>query len=835
MFQPKNHYPAVPAGNIKKTSLAMSLAIGLGGYASTPMAALSTSTLNFTLGTQETVACTYGTTPPCNKATYNITDIVGSYFSMDTDGNGVSPGEKVPIGSKNGIVMGTAQAATGSHSGPINGTESPNIDEPWEFFGNTGMHQTLSPVTVTTPGATNTIDLSGWNVTWNGIPNIPLVATSPSTVTCDTTACSNNEGYVLDGAFHVSGAGFTTVAYTVHLEGTVLAAGAGPNAGDVSAKTIAGNLVNINVLDSVTSSTPITDDSISLPVLPSNGTATGNADNTVDYTPNTAPDFVGTDTFDYTVDNASGTSNPGTVTVDVENNVAPVANDDSGSSNATALDNAGGNLEIDILANDTDVNNDPGLPGGIDVTKVTVLTQPSTGSCAADATTGKLIYSQTPPSVTVSTACTYEVMDIDSFGTPLTSNVATAAIDITALESDWPPSLDPDIIPFLIYNDGVPNASGNTADQPASGTYFSMDVSANTTIYTTLTKGPDGGFVIGYDQLATGSHTGVPTGNETASIDLGWNFFGNTGLTFTKNGGIIGNTDGTLKFSGEPSINGGQGRYQITWNGIPEIDLGGSDQFPEDLGFALINCDPAPCADGSTYDLTYEAHVPPGDPSGFGGVQYRLVMDGVVAFLDGSFQTSSGTFSVEERLQAGDSTIPSDPDSEIQCAGGCFDYTVTGVTGPTVSVVLPLNGGVPASTTGTVQLRVLRDGVWGNFDTSGNNSVLSAALTSGGPFGSTCPLPGDAAYGDLTEGHQCLQVTIEDNGPNDKDSAVGTISDPSGLGIPTIVTGPDNRKSGTSGCTVATTPVSPLRGGAWWLLAGLASWIGWRRRQSKLN
>jgi hypothetical protein len=230
--------------------------------------------------------------------------------------------------------------------------------------------------------------------------------------------------------------------------------------------------------------------------------------------------------------------------------------------------------------------------------------------------------------------------------------------------------------------------------------------------------------------------------------------------------------------------------------------------------------------------LSYEAHVPPGDPSGFGGVQYRLVMNGDVAFLDGSLQTSSGTFSVEERLTSGD--VEPDPDAEIQCAGGCFDYTVTGVTDPTVSVILPLNGGVPAPTPdGVPQLRVFRDNVWSNFNTIGNNSVLSAPFTSGGDFGTVCPPPGDAAYGDLTAGHQCLQVTIEDNGPNDKNPTVGEITDPSGLGIPTVVPPPDNRKSGTSGCTVTSAPISPLSGGAWWLLTGLVAWTGWNRRKSK--
>jgi hypothetical protein len=37
----------------------------------------------FTLGTPQTVYCTYGTTPPCGKSTYATTDIVGSYFAFD--------------------------------------------------------------------------------------------------------------------------------------------------------------------------------------------------------------------------------------------------------------------------------------------------------------------------------------------------------------------------------------------------------------------------------------------------------------------------------------------------------------------------------------------------------------------------------------------------------------------------------------------------------------------------------------------------------------------------------------------------------------------------------
>ena len=204
---------------MKKTSIAIALGIVVGGASMGANAALTSgATLEFTLGVAQTVSCNYGTTPPCNKASYAVTDVVGSYFAMDTNGNGIENSEKTPIGSFNGIVLGATQAAGGSHTGGIDGTESPNIDAPWTFFGGTGMHQTTSPITDNGDG---TMDFSGWNVTWNGIASIPVVATSATTIACSTASCSDTSTYTIDGAFHVAGAGFTTVAYAVHLEGDV--------------------------------------------------------------------------------------------------------------------------------------------------------------------------------------------------------------------------------------------------------------------------------------------------------------------------------------------------------------------------------------------------------------------------------------------------------------------------------------------------------------------------------------------------------------------------------------------------------------------------------------
>ena len=163
----------------KKSILAIAISLALGTASSSSLSALTNSaTLDFTLGVNEPESCPV-TAPNC-KFSYPNTDIVGSYFAMDTNGNGIEASEKTPIGSFNGIHLGTSQSAGGSHSGGINGAESPNIDAPWTFFGGTGMHQTTSPVTATAGGAVN---VSGWNVAWNGISSIPLVQTGGS-ITC---------------------------------------------------------------------------------------------------------------------------------------------------------------------------------------------------------------------------------------------------------------------------------------------------------------------------------------------------------------------------------------------------------------------------------------------------------------------------------------------------------------------------------------------------------------------------------------------------------------------------------------------------------------------------
>lgn len=134
----------------------------------------------------------------------------------------------------NGIILGTSQAASGSHSGVPNGTESPGIDQAWGFFGNTGMHQTTSATNVlSASGNMATVDFSGWNVTWNGIASIPMgsgawgagFTNGVANVVCGVN-CGNGDTYVLTYAATVPAndpSNFGNTQYWVRLTGTITA------------------------------------------------------------------------------------------------------------------------------------------------------------------------------------------------------------------------------------------------------------------------------------------------------------------------------------------------------------------------------------------------------------------------------------------------------------------------------------------------------------------------------------------------------------------------------------------------------------------------------------
>lgn len=122
------------------------------------------------------------------------------------------------------------------------------------------------------------------------------------------------------------------------------------------------------------------------------------------------------------------------------------------------------------------------------------------------------------------------------------------------------------------------------------------------------------------------------------------------------------------------------------------------------------------------------------------------------------------------------SELPSDDDMEN--IGGLFDFIATGlaIPGQNYTVVFPQRLPVPE---GAVY-RKLQNSQWSNFIEDENNKISSTS----GEFG-YCPPPNNDKWSPgLTAGHWCVQLTIQDGGPNDDDGLVNSsIVDPGGVAV----------------------------------------------------
>ena len=192
-----------------------------------------------------------GTGP--DNCTYGTKLGAGAYFTMDSNASGTQnfPGEYTSIQGSGGLNVGTTQASEGG------------IDNAWVFFSNAGNHTTIADTAILSDdGAGNvTLDFSGWNVSWNGIPLINMgggsadcgsttdgICTGTNTqvdppvefdvggiqdygdgiaiVTCANT-CEATDTYSLEYNATVpygDPSGFGGVQYALHLEGTIGAA-----------------------------------------------------------------------------------------------------------------------------------------------------------------------------------------------------------------------------------------------------------------------------------------------------------------------------------------------------------------------------------------------------------------------------------------------------------------------------------------------------------------------------------------------------------------------------------------------------------------------------------
>jgi hypothetical protein len=140
-------------------------------------------------------------------------------------------------------------------------------------------------------------------------------------------------------------------------------------------------------------------------------------------------------------------------------------------------------------------------------------------------------------------------------------------------------------------------------------------------------------------------------------------------------------------------------------------------------------------------------------------------------------------------------------DDGLTYSNGFVDFEVTGLSeaGEVARVVIPL--AVPVGTDARYRKYDLFGG-WKNFVVDDLNRLASA---SGSP--DSCPIPGSAAYQHgLHTGDYCIQLTLEDGGPNDADGLRnGVIRDPGGIGMTAQALadgGASGSGGGGGGCTV---------------------------------
>ena len=158
----------------------------------------------------------------------------------------------------------------------------------------------------------------------------------------------------------------------------------------------------------------------------------------------------------------------------------------------------------------------------------------------------------------------------------------------------------------------------------------------------------------------------------------------------------------------------------------------------------------------------YEIYLLEGEP----GVS---ISRGVIALQDVSS-------AVELTLNADGDRLTQDLDTHN--IGGLVDFVINNLpeAGQTYRLVIPQRLPIPND----ARYRKFKEGQWIDFIQDGRNILSSAQGIQG-----ICPPPGSNNYTQgLTEGHWCVQLQIEDGGPNDDDGLANrAIADPGGVAV----------------------------------------------------
>jgi len=212
-----------------------------------------------------------------------------------------------------------------------------------------------------------------------------------------------------------------------------------PVANNDLASTNQDQFVNIAVLSN---DTDADGDTLTIGIIsnPNNGSAvrTGNS---IRYTPNTG--FTGSDTFTYNISDGNGGTNSANVTVTVSSlpNVAPVANNDSATTDGIRT------REINVLANDTDEDND--------TLRITGFTPPNNGTVIILSAGSSLSYT---PNASFSGTETFNYTITDDNG-----GIDNATVTVTVPTNNAPDAVED--VASVFFNETVTvNVLANDTD-----------------------------------------------------------------------------------------------------------------------------------------------------------------------------------------------------------------------------------------------------------------------------------------------------------------------------------------------------------------------------------